>query len=112
MKQNMKQDFFPRSFVALDFETFSGKRLYVCQVGMVKYVDWQVADTFISLVCPPQGAPTRYKRVHDITPDMVKDSPTFAALLPEIEAFVGQLPLVAHNGLAVERSCIRENLAH
>lgn len=108
----MENNDFPHSFVAIDFETFGGKRLYVCQVGMAKYADGQLTDTFSRLVCPPPGAPTRYKRVHDITPDMVKDAPTFAELLPEIEAFVGQLPLVAHNGLAVERACIRENLSH
>ena len=108
----MKSNVFPHSFIAIDFETFGGKRIYVCQVGMVKYTDGQPTDTFSRLVCPPPGAPTRYKHVHDITPDMVQDAPTFAELLPEIEAFVGQLPLVAHNGLAVERACIRENLAH
>lgn len=111
MKVNNGEDY-PRSFVAIDFETIGGKRLYVCQVGMAKYIDGILSDTYTHLICPPPGAPETYHHVHDITLDDVAYEPTFAALLPDMEAFVAGLPLVAHNGRSVERACFRQNLEY
>ena len=103
---------YPKSFVAIDFETIGPKRLYVCQVGMAKYIDGKRVGTFDHLICPPPGATSSYYHVHDITYDTVRDAPTFAQLLPHMEAFVGDLPLVAHNGRNVEASCFRQNIEH
>lgn len=111
MKVNNEEEY-PHSFVAIDFETIGGKRLYVCQVGMAKYIDGVLADTYTHLICPPPGAPEKYHHVHDITLDDVADEPTFAALLPDMEAFVAGLPLVAHNGRSIERACFRQNLEY
>lgn len=111
MKANNGEDY-PHSFVAIDFETIGGKRLYVCQVGMAKYIDGMLSDTYTHLICPPPGAPETYHHVHDITLEDVADEPTFSALLPEMERFVDGLPLVAHNGRSVERACFRQNVEH
>ena len=101
----------PKSFVAIDFETLYPQRVSACSVGMVKYVDGEIIDRYYTLIRPPFDYPGKCGNVltwvHGLTVDMVKDARTFDELLPEMESFVGGLPLVAHNA-CVERACIRD----
>ena len=104
----------PKSFVGIDFETLYPQRVSACSIGMVKYIDGEIVDRFYTLIRPPFDYPGKCGSVltwiHGLTEDMVKDSKTFEELLPEIEAFVDGLPLVAHNA-CVERACIRDTSA-
>ncbi len=101
----------PKSFVGIDFETLYPQRVSACSIGMVKYIDGEIVDRFYTLIRPPFDYPGKCGNVltwvHGLTEDMVKDAKTFVELLPEIEAFVDGLPLVAHNS-CVERACIRD----
>lgn len=105
----------PSSFVAIDFETLYSQRLSVCSVGMVKYKDGEIADRYYSFVRPPfeyEGKSGKALTwIHGITKEMVANEKTFAELLPEIEKFTGNLPLVAHNA-SVEKCCIRDACAY
>lgn len=103
-----------RSFVSIDFETLVASRDSACAIGMVKYIDGVEAGTYYSLIKPPSDysdAPrgSILTRIHGITWQMVAHERTFDELLPEIEAFVDGLPLVAHNA-NVEQSCIEKAL--
>ena len=101
----------PRSFVGIDFETLYPQRVSACSVGMVKYIDGEIADKYYTLIRPPYDYPGKCGDVltwiHGLTEDMVKNERTFAEILPEMERFVDGLPLVAHNA-CVERACIRD----
>lgn len=101
----------PKSFVGIDFETLYPQRVSACSVGMVKYIDGEIVDRFYTLICPPFDYPGKCGSVltwiHGLTEDMVKDARTFEEVLPEMESFVGGLPLVAHNA-CVEKACIRD----
>lgn len=105
----------PSDFVSIDFETLYAQRVSACSVGMVKYVDGKIVDRYYSLIRPPFDYPGKcgdsLTWVNGITEEMVKDARTFAEILPEMERFVGGLPLVAHNA-CVERACIRETSAY
>ena len=105
----------PKSFVAIDFETLYPQRVSTCSVGMVKYIDGEIVDSYYTLIRPPFNYPGKCGNVltwvHGITVDMVKDSKTFVELLPEMESFVDGLPLVAHNA-CVEKACIRDASAY
>lgn len=105
----------PKSFVGIDFETLYPQRVSACSIGLVKYIDGVIVDRYYSLIRPPFDYPGKCGRaltwVHGLTEEMVQDAKTFAELLPEIEAFVDGLPLVAHNA-CVERACIREASAY
>lgn len=115
----MTSNLYPKSFVAIDFENLGNRRLYACQIGMVKYIDGvKQAETFDNLICPPplrkedelssKKCEWAVRKTHSITWNQVKGEKTFLELLPEIEAFIGDLPLVAHNK-SVESGCFREN---
>lgn len=101
----------PTSFVAIDFETLYPQRVSACSVGMVKYRDGEIVDRYYTLIRPPYDYPGKcgevLTRIHGLTEEMLKDAKTFKELLPEIENFVDELPLVAHNA-CVEKACFRE----
>lgn len=104
----------PTDFVSIDFETLYSQRVSACSVGMVKYRGGKKVDQYYSLIRPPFNYPGKCGQiltwVHGISEEDVKNEKTFAELLPEIEAFVEGLPLVAHNA-SVEKCCIRDACA-
>ena len=101
------------SFCAIDFETANSYRGSPCAVGLVKVVDGQVVDSRRYLMRPPEGwdefDPFNID-LHGITPAMVRGEPRFAGRMPEIMAFAGGLPFVAHNA-AFDMGVIRDACA-
>lgn len=106
---------FPTSFVSFDFENLFPQRVTACSVGMVKYKNGEKVDQYYSLIRPPfdyegkKGPALTW--IHGFTEDKLKDEKTFAEILPEMEAFIEGLPLVAHNA-CVERACIHDCCAY
>lgn len=113
-KQHNQQITLPSTFVAVDFETLYSQRVSACSVGLVKYVDGVIVDRYYSLIRPPFdyegkcGFPLT--SIHGISKDELYDQRTMQQILPELETFIGDLPLVAHNA-PVERGCFRDTLA-
>jgi len=104
-------------FVALDFETANSFRGSPCAVGMVRVVDGEVAETRRLLMRPPSEYDWFDEfniSLHGITPEMVKGQPRFRDRLAEIVAFVGDLPVVAHNAAfdlgVIRDACDESNL--
>jgi len=87
------------NFVTIDFETAKYSRESACSVGLVKYIDGKVVDTFYSLIRPPSFyIRPDFTEIHGLTVDDVKDAPTFADLWDSaIKPFIGDFPLAAHN---------------
>lgn len=110
-KMDIRNVELPSDFVSIDFETLYPQRVSACSVGMVKYIEGKAIDRFYTLIRPPFEYPGKCGKVlswiHGITEDMVKNQRTFREVLPHMEEFVDQLPLVAHNA-CVERACIRD----
>ncbi|KAA2261223.1 exonuclease domain-containing protein, partial [Staphylococcus sp. 7817] len=65
------------AFVALDFETANGKLTIICYVGMVKFIDSQITETFHSLVNPQDYFSQKNIKVHGIQPEDVENATTF-----------------------------------
>ena len=86
-------------FVAIDFETATSARNSACSLGIVAVRDFQIADTFYSLIKPPALLfhPGNIN-IHHITPLDVQDAPTLDELWPQIEKyFTPHCPVLAHN---------------
>lgn len=95
------------NFVAIDVETANNQPTSICAIGAVKVVDGSIADTFYTLVRP---TPNFYFRsftenIHGIDRSHTDSAPDFAAVWPRLKAFIGNLPLVAHNR-AFDRRCL------
>lgn len=99
-------------FVAFDVETANSDSGSICQVGVVRFVDGVEVEAE-SWLCSPPPAISHFDAgniaVHGIDAAAVADQPAFAAVLPQLKAFVGELPLVAHNAqfdaIALTRAC-------
>jgi DNA polymerase-3 subunit epsilon len=86
-------------FITIDFETAVYSHNSAISIGLVKYRDFEVIDTYYSLIRPPILRIRRdFTDIHGLTVDDVRDAPKFnqlwdSAILP----FIGQTTLAAHN---------------
>jgi DNA polymerase III subunit epsilon len=86
------------NFVAIDFETANRRRGSACAVGMCKVINGEVVDRYYTLLRPePLEFEKRNTSVHGIDAWDVAKAPTIAEDWANIQAFVGDLSLVAHN---------------
>lgn len=94
-------------FVAIDFETASYSPHSACSVGLAEYRNGGKCRTFYSRIRPPQlYVRPDFTAIHGLTADDLRDAPSFDILWPEIRAFIGGLPLLAHNA-AFDRSVLQ-----
>ena len=110
-----KQVSLPTSFVSIDFETLYAQRVSACSVGLVKYKDGKLVDHYYSLIRPPFDYEGKtgfaLTRIHGFRESDLVAERTMESVLPEIEKFIGDLPLVAHNA-SVEKGCLRDTVAY
>lgn len=83
-------------FVAIDFETASADRASACSIGIALYGNGRLT-TREYLIRPPE---LRFDRrniaVHGITPEMVRNAPTFIELFPRIRDYLEAASIWAH----------------
>lgn len=105
----------PKSFVSIDFETLYAQRVSACSVGLVKYKDGKPVDHYYSLIRPPFDYEGKkglaLTHIHGFCESDLASERTMESILPEIEKFVENLPLVAHNA-SVEKGCLRDTITY
>jgi len=69
----------------------------IIEIGVVKFKDGEVSDTYSSFVQPSIPIPTDITHLTGIHPDDVVGAPTINQILPELETFFGSSPVIAHN---------------
>ena len=84
-------------FVALDVETANRNRYSICSIGMVKFKDGEILDSYYKLINPDESFALENIRIHGIQEYQVITAPRFYNLSYEIEQFIGGRPVVAHN---------------
>ena len=98
------------NFIAIDFETATGKRASICEAGICVVRNGEVTKTRSWLV-RPQGNRYSYwnMQIHGIRPNDTVDSPEFPEVWAEISEYLKDIPiLVAHNA-AFDVGCIRHS---
>ena len=101
-------------FVAIDFETANSHRESACAIGMVKVVGGVAVESYHSLLRPPKPFDyfdARNIFVHGIREIDVEAERTLGEAWQEIEIFLEDLPLVAHNA-GFDMSVLRKQLGH
>ena len=99
---NSKNQNIDTTYCVLDLETtgFSAISEKITEIGIMKYKNGEVIDSFSEFVNPEKHIPERVTEVTNITDDMVKDAPTIKEMFPKILEFLGDpkdTVIVAHN---------------
>lgn len=99
------------NFIAIDFETATGRRASVCEAGICVVRDGRIVETRSWLVRPQDNMYSYWNmQIHGIRPNDTEQSPKFPEVWAEISGYLDECPvLVAHNA-AFDISCIRSSL--
>ena len=87
-------------FAFLDVETTgldpnSGDK--ICEIAVIKTLDGQIVDEFVTIVNPGRSIPERAVSIHGITEAMVKSAPLFRDIATYLLNFLNDTVIVAHN---------------
>jgi len=87
------------NYVCLDLETtgLEAKMDDIIEIAMIKVRDGKIIDRWESFVYTPLEISQHVSYLTGIVAKDVKDSPDFRELIPKIEEFIGDDPLVGHN---------------
>ena len=87
------------TFVALDIETtgLDENRDAITEIGAVKFNERRVENEWTTLVNPRQQIPEFITNLTGIDNAMVRQAPDFRDIAHELEAFVGDAPVIGHN---------------
>ena len=87
--------------VVLDTETtgLDAATARIVQIGVLRLVEGKLASEahFERLIDPGIAIPAEVSAIHGITDDKVKGAPPFAAVIDELETFIGSSILIGHN---------------
>lgn len=87
------------NYVCVDVETtgLNPKTEKLIEIGAVKVLDGQVAETFQSFLHPGRPLEARIVELTGITDEMLAAAPPAAQVMPKFAEFCGDLPLLGHN---------------
>jgi DNA polymerase-3 subunit epsilon/ATP-dependent DNA helicase DinG len=87
------------SIVAIDIETtgLDNEREAIIEIGAVKFKGNRVEDEWSSLINPNRHIPEFITGLTGIDDAMVRQAPHVRDVAHELEAFVGDLPILGHN---------------
>lgn len=85
--------------VALDLETtgLDPQHDAVIEIGAVKFQGDHIIDTFVTFVNPGRPIPPYITDLTGITQDNVEHAPALRSVLPRLDRFVGDRPVLGHN---------------
>ncbi len=99
------------TFTAIDFETGTGYRNSICQVGLVRIENGLITKELSILVQPPDNYYWhRFIDLHGISPERTANAPTFDGIWAQIEPFITNQYVVAHNGFGFDFHCLSQTL--
>ncbi|MBI3160020.1 MAG: DEAD/DEAH box helicase family protein [Chloroflexi bacterium] len=87
------------SIVVLDIETtgLDPRRDAIIEIGAVRFNSRRVEDEWTTLVNPGRELPAFITRLTGITTGMLQGAPRLATVMPELQEFVADLPILGHN---------------
>lgn len=100
-------------FCAIDFETATHEKNSACEMGICVVQDSKIVETKTWLIKPPSFPYfSRFNiAVHGITPEDVKDAPTFDEIWYEAEEMMYGSLMIAHNA-SFDAGVLRGCFAH
>ena len=84
-------------FYSLDVETANGDSSTICQIGIGKFVNGELVETWETLVDPMSYFHWGNTRVHGITEDMVQSAPVFSEVYPFLRELLSDSIVIHHS---------------
>ncbi len=103
----------PEDFVALDVETtsLSPQSGEIIEIALVRFRGGAPAEEYVTLVRPKGQVSQRTVEITGLSPQDLAGARPFEDVVPEVTAFLGELPVVAHNA-GFDEGYLRTALAH
>lgn len=99
------------NFIAIDFETATGRRASVCEAGICVVRDGRIVETRSWLVRPQDNMYSYWNmQIHGIRPNDTEQSPEFPEVWAEISGYLDECPVLVSHNAAFDISCIRSSL--
>jgi DNA polymerase-3 subunit epsilon len=100
------------TFTALDFETATGYRNSICQVGMVRVENGIIIREVNILIQPPDNFYwSRFTNIHGISAKDTVNTLTFDHIWHQINPYIENQNVVAHNGFSFDFPVLDKTLA-
>lgn len=101
------------SFTAIDFETAQGYRWSICQVGLIRVEKGIITKELNILVQPPNNYYwSRFTDIHGISAQDTFKSPTFDVVWNQIEPYITNKNVIAHNGFGFDFPVLSNTLEY
>lgn len=84
------------NFVAIDFETANPDLASICQIGVVKFQDSNISETWKTLVDPEDYFYPINVSIHGIDEEMVQDAPKFPEVFDHLKNILTEQIVVHH----------------
>lgn len=101
-------------FVAIDVETANPDMGSICQIGVAKFVDGQLADEWCTLLDPQDYFDDVNISIHGIDPKMVRGQPTLPQIANRLRSMLENTVSVCHthfDRIALGRAYTKYNLS-
>lgn len=101
------------TFTAIDFETATGYRNSICQIGLVR-IENGIPSKEINLLVQPPGNFywSQFSDIHGISSTKTINAPNFNQIWPIIQPFIENQNVVAHNGFGFDFPVLEKTLYH
>jgi DNA polymerase III subunit epsilon len=84
-------------FFSLDVETANWDSSTICQIGIGKFVNGELVETWESLIDPQSSFHWGNIRVHGITEEMVQGAPAFSEVYPVLRNLLAENIVIHHS---------------
>jgi DNA polymerase-3 subunit epsilon len=98
-----------KNFIAFDVETANRNRHSICSIGMIFVENGKIKDSLYQLINPEEPFDRMNISIHHITPNDVKNAPTFDLFYQSIKKQISGSIMIAHN-MTFDGPALRNNL--
>lgn len=87
------------TYISIDLETtgLNPKQDKIIEIGAVKVVNGEIADSFSRLINPGRKLEERITKLTGIRDEDLEGKPDITEVFPELVTFLGDLPLLGHS---------------
>jgi DNA polymerase-3 subunit epsilon len=101
------------NYIAVDVETANSDYSSLCQIGLARFENGMVVETWNSLINPEEHFDQFNIELHGIDEKMVKDAPTFVEVYEQLKSWMTEQVSIHHmpfDLIAITRACDKYDL--